>query len=307
MIPKRAQTPILVLVLTLLGVVIWQYGFELILSYGYAPTNHNRLLLGESAPEGVMAIPLVPAPELDGLSADAVRDLRRRAVQRHPELLATGYQPSVAVYGAIRDGLPWNGIKGQFVFGHGEDAHRGPSEEGRFIANPLLLAGAEFSALGALNPDFVWQKEALTSRTQFVMPAHSLRISAQNRIGVVRYALGNWYNDLWEDATGLPQFPIPFRIKAQNARDLGFNYVALDQPRSFAISARAEDFKVTRLAAYIRSTPECGLPEGCNNQPSTEFRLEIQQTPAILTLRFWIEAPPNAQAEADMSFVIHLE
>ena len=86
--------------------------------------NRNQLALGPQAKSAPLDIPLQAPTEFDFVTKAEVLRLRTEAVRRYPDLLASDYTPSEAVFGQIVDGLPWWGIAGQFYYGPGGQISR---------------------------------------------------------------------------------------------------------------------------------------------------------------------------------------
>ncbi|MCP4594805.1 MAG: hypothetical protein GY842_29080, partial [bacterium] len=127
-------------------------------SYWLIPSlNHNRLLIGDRAEiRETYAVVLNRPVELDFLSKADVLRFRRDAVAQHPRLIDPDYSPSRAVFGLIEDGLPWWGNAGQYFHGPGAKSIEGPSEESRYIVNPLLLVAVDLVGLSPWCGGFAW-------------------------------------------------------------------------------------------------------------------------------------------------------
>jgi hypothetical protein len=142
---------LLLLVATALGGYWWQRNQEIqrqeaanAANAANAPPPPNALALGAAARGDAIDIRINSPAELDRLSKAEVLALRHQAVMAYPQLLASAYTPSDAVFGQIVGSANWWGIAGQFRRGPGPESIEGPSEESRFILNPYLLVAPEF-------------------------------------------------------------------------------------------------------------------------------------------------------------------
>lgn len=77
-----------------------------------------------------------------GKTKQEIYDIRKKYVAKSI-FKSKDYEPSEEVFGQIEDGLPWRSVFTELC--HNEDNKefetRGPSEESRFINNPIMLVG----------------------------------------------------------------------------------------------------------------------------------------------------------------------
>ncbi|WKZ56098.1 MAG: hypothetical protein QY326_05005 [Bdellovibrionota bacterium] len=116
------------------------------------PLGHNRLHLGQTAPEGSTKISILPAEEFDGWTRAQVLERRIAEVNKHSSLLVNSYAPAREIFGEIVDGRPWWGTLGQFLLYSYDgkpqtDSIAGPSEESRQILNPFVLLWPELHSV----------------------------------------------------------------------------------------------------------------------------------------------------------------
>ena len=255
---------------------------------GY-PTSafENKLLIGEHAVVVAgLDIPVQMPIELNFRTKADVLELRKRYVELTPNLVAAPYQPSESVFGAIEDGKPWWGLRGQSVWGPGPRSSEGPAEESRFILNPFLLAGA--------NPAIVeiWDEDKVTEE--------DLQRSDFNQ------DLNNWRAKLKTDKI------IPaFGVAAYNAVDFNLNYVYVDTAKSIHIeNVNKPPQEAVKIAHYLHCGGTCQIPGGCNNM-SPEMkeidRIKYTALPARAWVSLWRAKPSNVNVKPDMVVYIDLK
>lgn len=279
----------------------------------------NHLALGRNARvDGSLAMDIHEAVELDGLTRDEILDLRRREVERHPELISDPYSPAETVFGRIVDRKPWWGIAGQFFYGPGAQSTAGPAEESRFVMNPFLPVAAEFLGLSIWSsccfewdttkvsdddlrrPDFPFycQPEVLTW-----YPAGS-RVEVTYRVSTFLQRLNQWL------VTPVPEGHAFFNLITLNARDWGFAYIAVDYGRSHRISHEPPSAAPMRIVHYLHLGGSCGFPGGCNNMsPETPGinDLRVAGLPAEVRLLLWREKPGFEGTTPDLTEILRLE
>jgi len=279
----------------------------------------NRLALGRNARvDGALSIDIHEAVELDGLTRGEILELRRREVERHPELISGPYSPAETVFGQIVDGKPWWGIAGQFFYGPGPQSTAGPAEESRFVMNPFLPVAAEFFGLSIWDsccfewdatrvsdddlqrPDFPFycQPESLTWH-----PAES-RVEVTYRVSAFLQHLNQYL------VTPLPESHAFFNLIALNARDWGFTYIAVDYEHSHQISHEPPSPAPMRIVHYLHAGGSCGFPGGCNNMsPATPQinDLSVARLPAEARVLLWRDDPGPAGAAPDLTETLRLE
>lgn len=263
-----------------------------ILSACSAAASRNTLALGGDALVDDLDIDIQPPAELDFLSRNEVLELRSRAVDIHPELLAAEYSPSRAVFGGIVGGLPWWGIEGEALYGRGEDSISGASEESRFILNPFLLVGADFYEN--------WQGRIVESdpgSIELVCLPESLHWQPAARRAEVTYSA----------ACTAQMSPVFFHLVGYNARDFGMEYIHVSYTHSMNISKENMTSSIVRNPQYLHAGSSCGYPGGCNNlSPAVPELTSLTVTgfPARVETWLWEEQPESVSQAADMIFVI---
>lgn len=276
-----------------------------------------RLMLGAAAAiDGPIVISRHDPLDLDGLTRDAVLDLRRQRVARHPDLIRE-YQPSPAVYSRIVDGLPWWGMLGHFVHGPGQRSIDGTSEESRFLLNPFLLVGIDLFGASIWNQDFAWDPAELAAvpleeaaLPLWVEPASLTWWPAESRAEVV-YDVTTFLDRVAELAATPPTLPLGgTSLMPQNARDLGFDFLHVDLDASTHIAQPGHSSEPIRIRSFIHQGGSCGYPGGCNNGSPYQVQLDhivLEELPARMVIQLWRTRPAGPAAASDMEFVIGLE
>ncbi len=282
-----------------------------------ARPGRNELAIGPEARDAQpVDVALQPPLELDDRSAAAILHLRRQAVGLDPQLVAGEYRPSREVF-RIADGAPWWGMAGQYYYGKGERSVEGPAEESRFILNPYLLVGADFSGLSIWSNGeraLAWDKARITERDlatpgfPFTCLPTSLRWWPRQARGEVIYdvstclaALNRWtlYPLAVADAS--------FDLVAYNARDLALGYLYASPSDSQNLSMDNAAETPIAIPHYIHRGSSCGFPGGCNNMSPRVPALcgvQIERLPARAVIRLWRTRPASADEPGDMTFVL---
>jgi hypothetical protein len=282
--------------------------------------NTNTLAIGQRAIVESLSIPITPPIELDGLSDDQISDLRIEAALQFPWLLYTNYEPSHTVFSQIENGKPWWGIAGQYYYGAGEQSISGLSEESRYILNPYLLVGVDFSGLSIWSgrpADSFWNQTLITNAalesTSFPFypdPQNLQWWPGRNRVEVT-YNLSEFLPrlNLWtarvytyRDAT--------FDLIAYNARDLNLNYIYVDYDTSIYVTRNPMPPEPVAIPQYLHRGDSCGYSGGCNvMSPDTLeiMNIEIQRLPAKLVVYLWHEQPASQTEKPDLTYVINFK
>jgi len=280
--------------------------------------NRNALALGEiTGLSGSLDIEIHLPTELDEKSKAEVFELREEAVYRYPDLISGDYAPSDAVFGQIKDHLPWWGVQGQFYFGSGERSIEGPAEESRFILNPYLLVAAEFYGLSIWSRGDLWDRARTTEEILgqvgfplYCRPAR-LRWWARESRAQVTYDVSLYLDDVnrWT-IQPLCVADASFDLVAYNARDLNLNYIYLSFQDSRNLAMKEPPVGPVVIRHFIHQGGSCGYPDGCNNMsPHTPelSGIQIKQLPARATIWLWAQEPESVEQSPDMIFVIHFE
>lgn len=242
-------------------------------------------------------IPIWPIQEFDGLPKETI--LAKRAQNaRAASFVSSSYAPSVDVFGLIEDGRPWWGMDGQYFYGPGAQGAEGSSEESRFVLNPLLLVGiAEPVAfITSLRPE---QGKGLYPAPKKLVadPSHSAFKAVYNVRDFFAFTakLGN-----------IGDYQRQLILVAYNARDFGFNYLAVDSARSKNIDAKTG---VAQIKQFIHPGPSCGIEGGCNNMSpdQPELSLSVRTLPARANVALWRQQPASASAKPDLWFILEME
>lgn len=282
----------------------------------YEAPGVSLLLLGEDASvAGPVAVAIVPPAELDGMSRAEVIALRREAAARDSSLFVPDYAPNDEVYGRISDGRPWWGMEGQYLHGAGERSPDGPSEEARFLLNPLLLVGGGFTGMSIWNRRFRWKPGV--DGTSFAAAGIDLQPSARDLIlwpderrAEVTYDVSAWVRA----AEPLVDGPVraegsDFNLYPINAHALGFQYAGIDLQRTRNLEPWKTSEDAVQLLHYIHLGRSCRYFGGCNNgSPRTPEldSIRLVELPATIAVRLWFAKPWSIADDPDFLFTIQL-
>lgn len=285
------------------------YGFLFLIFFlcgpaGAGPENRPFSLKtgpGWTGPREV-SLAVNPPMEFDGKTKEQVMALRRDRINQHKELFEGEYVFSKEVYGQIEDGRPWWGLQGQFCNGPGPKSIEGPSEESRFILNPFLLLMLD-APTAFICPDpgcFPVQPGPPESVQWYPVPGQL----------ILTYRLSRYFSEC--TAMHGKNCGPKVVIDAQNARDLGYNYILIDTRASHGVS---QDFKpgafgsIYQLRNYIHRGGSCGYPGGCNNgspdQP--QLRIYTDYLPGLITALLWKDKPKDISRKPDVTVRIILK
>ncbi len=297
-----AGTTAAVLALTLAAV--WLYARKTIVfpapePPAPAPETEKLYLWAAAQTQGETLIALHPVMKLDGDTRRQIYDLRKSELKRHPELARPDYEPNGNIFGAILDGKPWWGLEGIYFYGGGKMSIAGPSEESRFIANPLLLVGIRESvARSGWSPDgsanyypyptrLAWNGAAASARATYNVAEH------------FDFTTNHHYPDDKSHELELALY---------NASDLGFRFFALDRERSKGVALEAHEGRPVMILQYIHCGGSCGYPGGCNNMSpySADYMIQVPSLPAKAVFKLWKKRPKDVAAPADMTYTIDM-
>ncbi len=282
--------------------------------------NTNTLAIGQLAIIDSITIPVVPPIELNGKTRNEIYDLRQDAVLEFSWLIYTKYKPSHAVFSQIEDKRPWWGVTGHYYYGSGDQSILGAAEESRFILNPYLLVGAEFSGVSIWNEQYgsaFWNQNIITpaaletGRFPFYVSPQNLRWwPPRNRVEVT-YDLTSYLQQLNNWTTKKHTFrDASFDLIAYNARDLNLNYLWIDTTQSINIIPNITMQEAIEIPQYLHKGDSCGYPGGCNNMsPVTPELQDISpgKLPAKLILYLWRDKPVVNETPPDITYVINIK
>ncbi|MBL4689673.1 MAG: hypothetical protein JKY37_34110 [Nannocystaceae bacterium] len=266
----------------------------------------------DAARTGPIIVPIVPPVELDRMSKSDVLALRSQAVARTPSFFDEDYTPAEMVYGDIADGHPWWGIEGQFITGPGRHSIDGPSEEARFLLNPLLLIAPEFHGLSLWGRRPFWANgvDAVTLNEADVAPyptAVELTWFPAQRRGQVTYDVSAWLATTarLRHASGDP-LPAKLSLNPINAYELGLSTMRVDVAASKGVHApgRAQS-STTRC--FIHEGGSCGYPGNCNNASGPAYRLEfmmLTELPAHVVVQLYEHGASANSGAPDFTWTI---
>lgn len=246
-----------------------------------------------------VVIAIQPMVELDFKTKAEIYQLRTTEVIKYPQLLQGRYAPSEAVFGQIVDDKPWWGILGYCFYGNGPKSIDGPSEESRFIMNPFLLVGMDKEYATRIGAGIVLSNPAYPQPISLVWKKDRQNVTVT--YNVTRF---------WKEAEGYypAQHMRTFSLDAYNARDLGFDYLYVDEQRSQNITSRNTKNEPLQIPFFIHCGGSCGYVGGCNNGSPTaqDFRIAVKSIPGRVYIKLWHKKPIHKSWKADLVYIINI-
>lgn len=273
----------------------------------------NELAVGNAAKApGTLAIKVNPVADFNYKTRADILAMRKREIDKYPQLINGSYTARNAVFAAIEDGKPWWGLAGSAVFGSGNRSIEGPSEESRFVMNPYMLVGANPGCL------YMWDEHKITAQDianpdfpYFWMP-ESIRFSPKSSVGTVTYNISKFQQQIVKTGKLKNQstFTTAFSLVAYNAKDFGFNYIWLDPHRSVNVKNDNRTNSAVAIRQFIHCGGTCGYPGNCNNMSpfiKEIDRIHFTQLPARAVVALWKEEPVGVSSKPDMYFLLEFK
>lgn len=271
--------------------------------------SSNRLSIGPQAKvQSPLNLAINPPSEYDFQSRVEIENLRKSFANQHTELLLYQYTPMPAIFSQIEDGKPWWGLDGQVFFDSGSRSIDGLSEESRFINNPFMLACANMVLSG-----YHYESSKFPSKEDFALSGLPLECAPSQAVIYPRQSKEEiTYNvtNFLQASAKIVDLPLqlgsaPFDVVAYNARDFGFNYLAVS-PRYSQNVNRTSDRPI-EIAQHFHCGDSCGYNGGCNNMsPNIEglHSLSLKALPARAYVYLWRARPSSVDQAPD--FMVQL-
>lgn len=254
-------------------------------------TNYSR----------AVKIPINDMIDFDFKTKEEILELRKQSVLQHPELVNNAYQPSENVFGQIQDNKPWWGVLGFSYYGDGPKSIEGVSWHSRFVLNPYLLVG--------LTDCYAHRVKDSKVVPQAIYPKPSdLTWFPDSNYAIVTFDI----TDFWRKQTAMynnkPSGDI-LCLASYNARDLGYNYLYVDEGKSKNITSLNQKEKPLEIPFFFHCGESCGYEGGCNNVSPTapNFRLKVNKIPAMASIKLWRNKPNSLEDKAEMVFLINIK
>ena len=269
-------------------------------------TAQKRNLLAFTTTPGSIEVALQPLAEFDFKSREEILQSRLDAVsalRASPgltDIIPTTYSPLSAVFEQIESGAPWWGLHGIFFFGPGQRSISGPSEESRFLLNPLLLVGV------VENQAFI-TKESPDQFLSFYPQLQSLSVTPATHTVEAHYRVQGYLDYLHHIGRYVGEKPL-LSLSAYNARDFGFNFLAIDTNRSQNVRTLIPSTTLAPNLHFIHRGGSCGYPGGCNNMSphQDEIEFSVKTLPAEVVVKLWRTRPAAPEVVADAIVVLKL-
>ena len=97
-------------------------------------------------------------------------------------------------------------------------------------------------------------------------------------------------------------------LSAYNARDFGFNFLAIDTNRSQNVRTLIPSTTLAPNLHFIHRGGSCGYPGGCNNMSpyQDEIEFSVKTLPAEVVVKLWRTRPAAPEVVADAIVVLKL-
>lgn len=276
-----------------------------------AGDNPNALAVGKAAKaRGSLNIPINPVDDFNWKTREQVLDMRRKQLNKFPQLLAAPYKPYPPIWAAVEDKRPWWGTAGSGVWGPGPRSIEGPAEESRFVLNPFMLVGVNPNTLQIWDGSKLKKEDLVNPSFPFFWLPESLVYNADQSFATVTYNITKYQESIKKPGALKfnDVFPNRFSLVAYNARDFGYNYIWLNQSRSINVQNdnRSGDPVMIRQMLHCGGTCRYDL-QGCNNMSpfmKEIDRLRFSSLPARAVVYLWREEPSTVSVKPDFIFVI---
>ncbi len=279
-----------------------------------AAGDSNTLAIGQSALINTpLSVPLRDAETYNFKSREEILDQRKRYVELTPQLVSGVYRPSASVFGRLESQKPWWGMDGRCVWGAGERSIEGPSEESRFISNPLLLVGADPASASMWKAKLIEPMDLRAPDFPTVWKPKKLVYWPDKKLAQVVYDVTGFNAAMftWRIKLRTQLIYTAFSLVAYNARDFGYNWIWLAPEKSINIENYAKPtVEPVPIRQMIHCGGTCGYKGGCNNMSPLTMeidRIKYTKLPARAYVLLWKEKPKSVNNEPDMTFLIDLE
>ena len=234
-------------------------------------------------------------PSLSGKTREEIYNIRKKYVS-NSIFSNKKYNPSQAVFGQIVDNKPWVALDACYNGKTKSTRTDGPSEEGRFIANPTILVAIEY-------PFLLGDSDSTICK----LPVNNLIPDSV------------FYDDTKKEITvRYTKLPINttdrsyYQFNGINARDLGYQYMFVDNGYSsfklkFINPNQNASTKVVELKNFIHLGNSCGVQGGCNNGAPRQKELEFgyrrshnQKRNSEIIIKLWKTKPYSPEDKADI-------
>jgi hypothetical protein len=275
---------------------------------GCTKVRANELSLGPSSKQsGLVNIPLRKPAAFNFKTREEILNMRKQAIDANSNLLLYRYQPSPEIFNPIEDKKPWWGLAGQAVFGKGDKAITGLSEESRFVLNPYLLVAANSATIGIWDPKKLTAQDLNSDSFPYFWQPDQLILDPRNKRGSVSYPIRRYLQQINTSGKLLVNtMPSEFSLVAYNARDMGYHYILLDAAQSQNVANTVRVDRPVYIGQFIHCGGSCGYPGGCNNMsPFTREidRCRLLRLPARAVVKLWKDRPFDNQ-EPDFVWTI---
>ena len=276
--------------------------------------NPNALAVGKAAKtQGAFVVKVNPVASFNWKTREEVLNMRRREINKYPQLLLNSYKPFEPIWSAVADKRPWWGTAGSGVWGEGPRSIEGPAEESRFVLNPYLLVGANPSTLYIWNQAAIKKEDINNPDFPYFWYPESVVFNAEKSMATATFNISK-YQQLISKSGKLKNpltFPSQFSLVAYNARDFGYEYIWLNLSKSVNV---LNDNRC-RQPVFIRQMLHCGGTcqydfFGCNNM--SPFIKEIDRCrftglPARAAVYLWRDEPESVVVKPDFTFLLEFK
>lgn len=275
-----------------------------------AQENPNALAVGKYAKVRTpVTIEVNPVAELNWKTRAEVLEMRRKEIQKHPQLLLTPYVPYPPIWSAVEDKRPWWGTAGSALWGAGDRSIEGPAEESRFILNPFMLVGANPGTLNMWQTSLIKKEQIDSPDFPYFWYPSSIRFDAAKGFATAVFPMRKYVQQIRSvGALKHPDItPNQFSLVAYNARDFGYNYIWLNEARSVNVTNDNRYTEPTSIRQMLHCGGTCKYTGGCNNM--SPFMKEIDRCrftalPARVCVYLWKKEPATVEAEPDFIFLL---
>lgn len=278
-----------------------------------AQVNSNSMAVGKFAKtKGDIDISINPVVDFKWKTREEILNMRKKELFKYPQLLLNTYTPYPPIWSAVEDGKPWWGTTGSCLWGSGPRSIEGPSEESRYVLNPYMLVGVNPATLGMWIPAGLNKADIEKPDFPYFWYPESIKINAEKCYGTATFNITKFLTDIRKIGSLVrpDHTPTQFSLVAYNARDLGYNYIWLNEGRSINVTNDNKYSEPIAIPHMIHCGGSCGYEGGCNNMsPATKEldRCRLQAIPARACIYLWKDNPPTVDTKPDFIFLLEFK
>jgi hypothetical protein len=258
--------------------------------------NNNKLAIGSLAKaRAPLTLEFEKPIPLSGLTVEQIKALRSKYVEKHEQLLATKYEPSILTFAKLRDKLPWVPLRNAGDGPSLEDLNA-PSLEGITIANPYLLAFPAWSI------EEIWSTTGKATDEELMPLPNKISWDPKQATVEATYDFTNWAKRYAAIGGTAPEKDLQkVLLEDVNAGDMGYNWkqVLVRDAEGQVKDITSKAFSGERVGQYLHARDVLGNTNNlCRFNGPFIDNIQIEPNTDVI-VKFWKTKPTlNQPAEA---------